>query len=260
MPEASNVGNNRLKRVHMLRETWLIFQRYLRQTVRTKLGVLFGVLQPMLYLLFFGPLVGGVASGSWRLVVPGLLIQLTLLSAGLTGFGIVFDQRFGVLDRFRTTPVSRLALLLGRVGKDVVVLLVQAGLIVGVGVGLGLRAPVGGVVLGLLLLVPLATGVAAASYAVALRPGAQELFAPLMSTALIPLLLLSGAFLPMSLGPRWLDVVSRFDPFRYAVDALRALFAGAYTDVDVWLGALVIGVLTAASITFGVRAFQRSAA
>src|SRR4051794_16702567 len=184
------------------RETGLIFERYLRQTLRTRIGVAFGLLQPMLYLLFFGPLVGGVTTGAWRLVVPGLLIQLTLLSAGLAGFGIVFDVRSGVLDRFRTTPVSRLALLLGRVGRDVLVVLVQAAVIVAVGVGLGLRAPLAGVALGLLLLVPLATGVAAASYAVALRPRAQELFAPMMSTVLIPLLLLSGAFLPMSLGPR----------------------------------------------------------
>lgn len=244
----------------LLRATGLIFGRYLRQTLRTRIGVLFGLLQPMLYLLFFGPLVGSVAAGSWRLVVPGLLIQLTLLSAGLTGFGVVFDQRFGVLDRLRTTPVSRLALLLGRVLRDVLVLLVQAALIILAGVGLGLRAPVGGVALGLLLLIPLTAGVAATSYAVALRPGAQELFAPLMSTLLIPLLLLSGAFLPMSLGPRWLDLLSRLDPFRYPVDALRALYAGHYASEPVLIGALTTVGLTAIAITVGVRAFQRATA
>jgi ABC-2 type transport system permease protein len=240
------------------RETGLIFERYLRQTLRTRIGVAFGLLQPMLYLLFFGPLVGGVTTGAWRLVVPGLLIQLTLLSAGLAGFGIVFDVRSGVLDRFRTTPVSRLALLLGRVGRDVLVVLVQAAVIVAVGVGLGLRAPLAGVALGLLLLVPLATGVAAASYAVALRPRAQELFAPMMSTVLIPLLLLSGAFLPMSLGPRWLDLLSRLDPFRYAVDALRALFAGSYTSGAVAAGVAATAGLTAVAVTAGVRAFHRA--
>jgi ABC-2 type transport system permease protein len=242
------------------RETWLLFRRYLRQTLRTRIGVVFGVLQPMLYLLFFGPLVSGLNTGSWRLIVPGLLIQLTLLSAGLAGFGIVFEQRFGVLDRLRTTPVSRLALLLSRVGRDVLVLLTQAVLIVLVGLALGLRAPAAGVVLGLLLLVPLTAGVAAASYAVALRPGAQELFAPMMSTVLIPVLLLSGAFLPMSLGPRWLDLLSRLDPFRYAVDALRALYAGHYTSAPVLIGALVTAGLTTFTITVGVRAFHRATA
>ena len=242
----------------LTRDTGLIFGRYLRQTLRTRIGVLFGVLQPMLYLVFFGPLVGSLASSSWQLVVPGLLIQLTLLSAGLTGFGIVFDQRFGVLDRLRTTPVSRLALLLGRVLRDVLVLLIQATLIVLVGVALGLRAPVAGVMLGLLLLVPLAGGVAAASYAVALRPGARELFAPLMSTVLIPLVLLSGAFLPMSLGPRWLDLLSRLDPFRYAVDALRALYAGHYTSAPVLIGAFATAGLTTLTIAVGVRAFHRA--
>ncbi|TQS46566.1 ABC transporter permease [Cryptosporangium phraense] len=232
--------------------TWLIFQRAMRQTLRTKVGVLFGLLQPMLYLLFFGPLV----NGSWPIVVPGLLIQLVLLSAGLAGFGIVFDQRFGVLDRLRTTPIGRLPLLLGRVLRDVVVLLVQALVIVLVGLALGLRAPVGGVLLGLVLLVPLAGGVAAASYAVALRPGAQDLFAPVMSTVVIPLVLLSGAFLPMTLGPRWLDVVSHADPFRYAVDALRELYAGHYASTSVLVGAGLTLVLAAGATAFGVRAFK----
>ncbi|GAA3385829.1 ABC transporter permease [Cryptosporangium minutisporangium] len=239
--------------------TWLIFRRHLRQTMRTKIGVLFGVLQPMLYLLFFGPLLDELGGGSWQLVVPGLLVQLVLFSAGLAGFGIVFDARFGVLDRLRATPASRLALLLGRVLRDVVVLLVQAALIVLVGLVLGLRAPVGGVLLGLLLLVPLAVGAAAASYAVALLPDATELFAPLMTTAVVPLVLLSGAFLPMTLGPRWLDVLSRLDPFRYAVDALRDLFAGRYLTGPVLLGTAVTLGLAAAATALGVRAFQRDA-
>jgi ABC-2 type transport system permease protein len=236
--------------------TWLIFRRYLRQTLRTKIAVLFGVLQPMLYLLFFGPLLDELGSGSWQLVVPGLLVQLVLLSAGLAGFGIVFDQRFGVLDRLRATPAPRLALLLGRVLRDVAVLLTQAGLIVLAGVALGLRAPVAGVVLTLVLLVPLAGGVAAASYAVALRPGATELFAPVMTTIVVPLTLLSGAFLPMTLGPRWLDLLSRLDPFRYAVDALRELFAGRYASGPVLLGTAMTVAVAAAAIIFGVRAFR----
>ena len=239
--------------------TWLIFRRHLGQTLRTKIGVLFGVLQPMLYLLFFGPLVDELGGGSWRLVVPGLLVQLVLLSAGLAGFGIVFDQRFGVLDRLRATPASRLALLLGRVLRDVVVLVVQAVLIVLVGLALGLRAPVAGVLLAIVLLVPLAAGVAAASYAVALRPGATELFAPVMSTIVVPLTLLSGAFLPMTLGPRWLDVLSRFDPFRYAVDALRELFDGRYTSGPVLLGTAVTVALAVAATSLGVRAFRSDA-
>ncbi|WP_051571378.1 ABC transporter permease [Cryptosporangium arvum] len=243
--------SGRGREVRLAQSTWVIFERYLRQTLRTKIGVALGVLQPMLYLLFFAPLLD-----SWPVSVPGLLVQLVLLSAGLAGFGIIFDKRFGVLDRMRATPAPRLALLLGRVLRDVVVLLVQAGLIVLVGFALGLRVPVAGVALTLLLLVPLAGGVAAASYAVALRPGADELFAPLMSTVVVPLTLLSGAFLPMTLGPRWLDVLSRLDPFRYPVDALRELFAGRYTSGPVLLGTALTLAIAVGATTLGVRAFR----
>ena len=121
------------------------------------------------------------------------------------------------------------------------------------------EAGVAGVLFALVLLVPLAGGVAAASYAVALRPGAGEFFAPLMSTIVIPLVLLSGAFLPMTLGPRWLDLASRLDPFRYAVDALRELFAGHYTSAPVLLGTALTHALAVVTTTLGVRAFGQDA-
>ncbi|MFI5956416.1 ABC transporter permease [Cryptosporangium sp. NPDC051539] len=76
---------------------------------------------------------------------------------------------------------------------------------------------------------------------------------------LIPLVLLSGAFLPMTSGPRWLEVLSHADPFRYAVDALRELFAGHYTSAAVWLGAGLTLVLAAGATALGVRAFRRDA-
>jgi ABC-2 type transport system permease protein len=87
----------------------------------------------------------------------------------------------------------------------------------------------------------------------------QPLFylSPLMSTLVIPLMLLSGALLPMSLAPAWLDVVSRFTPFRYTVEALRALFAGSSTSSTVLWGVLVTVVFTGVGSTIGTKVFQR---
>lgn len=182
-------------------------------------------------LALFGPLPGTyLGHASRQIFVPGVLIQLSLLSARLAGFGIVFDARFGVLERLRVTPTARLALLLGRVLTNTVVLLGQALIVIMVGAAFGFRAPVAGLLIGLALLVPLATGLATLSYAFALVLKPQELFAPLSSTFVVPLLLLSGALLPMSTAPGWLDAVSRATPFRYAVEALRAAFAGHYSS------------------------------
>jgi len=247
----------------MLRDTMLIYRRYVRQTLRTRVAVLFGLLQPILYLTLFGPLlvklagVRGFGANAWQVYVPGILVQLGLFSAGFVGFGLIADLRFGVIERLRVTPVSRAALLLGRVLRDLTVLGVQAVLLLAAAVAMGLRAPVAGVVLGVALMLMLAAGVASLSYALALATRSEDAFAPLLTTAVVPLMLLAGIMLPMTLAPRWLDVVSRCTPLRYATDAIRALFAGHYTATPVLEGWAAVGVLATASVAYGTHRFRR---
>jgi ABC-2 type transport system permease protein len=229
---------------------------YLRGAFASRLGVVMGAVQPFLFLVLFGPLFDRSGVGSWGQLVPGLLMQLGLTSAGMVGFGIVFDQRFGVLERLRVAPVSRVTLLLGRVLKDSALLLAQAVALIAVGYALGLRAPLPGVLLGLLLMIVLSVGLASLSYAAALTVK-QELFAPLMGTLVVPLMLLSGALLPMSLAPAWLDVISRCTPFRYAVEALRSLFAGVYGAPAVLWGVLVTLAFAVVGVALGTRTFQK---
>ena len=126
----------------MLRDIWLIFTHQLRITMGSRAGLAFGMIQPVLNLALFGPLLTTyIGPDSWQVFVPGVLMQLALLSAGLAGFGIVFDARFGVLERQRVTPASRIALLLGRVFTNVVVLLGQSALVVAVGFAFGPQSP-----------------------------------------------------------------------------------------------------------------------
>ncbi|MYV71141.1 ABC transporter permease, partial [Streptomyces sp. SID2131] len=114
----------------LLHDTALIFGRYARQTLRSPFQILFGVLMPLLHLLFFGPLLTGLPLGregdSWQVLVPGLLLQLGLFGASFAGFSIIMEKNWGVLDRMRATPVSRLALLLGRVLRDAALFVFQA--------------------------------------------------------------------------------------------------------------------------------------
>ncbi|GAA5069685.1 ABC-2 type transport system permease protein [Thermocatellispora tengchongensis] len=240
-----------------MRDTYLIFRHNMRIQLRHKSAVLFGAAQPALFLVLFGPLFTSV--GTWEILVPGLIVQLALFSAGLAGFGIVFDVRFGVLDRLRVTPAGRTPLLLGRVLGNVAVLLVQTVLLLALGYAFGLRAPLPGVLLGLALIVPLGVSLASLSYAVALTID-QETFAPMVSTVIVPLTLLSGAFLPMSMAPPWLDAVSRLTPFRYVVEALREMFTGHYATPAVAAGAAVTAALTALCLALAARVFARATA
>lgn len=241
--------------MNVIRDTWLIFRHDVRISLRQRAGIVFGVLQPMLYLVLFGPLFATI--GTWETLIPGLLIQVALLSAGLAGFGIVFDARSGVLERLRVTPARRVALLLGRVLAGSVVLLLQSLVLVAVGYAFGLRAAVPGVLVGLVLMILLGVGLAALSNAIALTMN-PDAFAPVMSTAVIPLILLSGAFLPMSMAPGWLDALSLATPFRHVLEALRELFAGHYVTGTVATGAAVSVVLAVACVVVGTRVFNRA--
>src|SRR5262249_61163000 len=115
-------------------------------------SMLLGLVQPGLSLVLLAPALprlpagaaGGGAGGAaeaYRFFVPGLLIQLALFGSTFVGFAIISDWRAGVIERYRVTPVSRLAILSGRVLRDMVALVVQSIVLILAGGAFGLRAP-----------------------------------------------------------------------------------------------------------------------
>jgi ABC-2 type transport system permease protein len=247
-------------------DTILIFSRQLRLMLRQPAWLIIGLIQPILYLVLFGPLLTRVAAGglpgfpagnSYSFFVPGLLIQLGLFGAAFVGFSIIADWRAGVIERFRVTPVSRLALLAGRVLRDVVVLIVQAIVLVLAGVAFGMRAPLGGVLVGLGFIAVVAVSLAAISYTVGLLLKSEDALAPLLNMVMVPLMLLSGIMLPMTLGPGWLQGIARVTPFRYIIDAMRAAFQGSYGGVIMVEGVGVAVGLAALCLWVASRAFVR---
>jgi ABC-2 type transport system permease protein len=248
----------------LLHDTALIYGRYLRQSLRSRFALLFGVLMPLLYLLFFGPLLTGLPLGgpgsSWQLLVPGLLLQLGLFGASFAGFTIIIEKSQGVVERMRVTPVSRLALLLGRVLRDATLFVFQAVLLVLAALVMGLRAPLPGVLIGFGFVALLTVSLAALSYALAMRMDTPQTFGPAINALTMPSMLLSGLMLPMTLGPGWLDVLSHLMPFRYLVDAVRDAYVGAYATAHMLYGAVVAVGLAVLAVTVGTRVFRTAGA
>lgn len=248
----------------LLHDTALIYGRYLRQSLRSRFALLFGVLMPLLYLLFFGPLLTGLPLGgpgsSWQLLVPGLLLQLGLFGASFAGFTIIIEKGQGVVERMRVTPVSRLALLLGRVLRDATLFVFQAVLLVLAALVMGLRAPLPGVLIGFGFVALLTVSLAALSYALAMRMDTPQTFGPAINALTMPSMLLSGLMLPMTLGPGWLDVLSHLMPFRYLVDAMRDAYVGAYATAHMLYGAVVAVGLAVLAVTVGTRVFRTAGA
>ncbi|MCW2527346.1 MAG: multidrug transporter permease [Pseudonocardiales bacterium] len=252
--------------MNILDTTGVVFARQMRILLRNPVWVAFGLTQPILYLVLFGPLLTKVRTGglggsaSWSVFVPGLLLQLAIFGAGFAGFGIIQEMREGVLDRQRVTPAPRLALLLGRSLGSVVTIGVQAVLLVVVAIPFGLRPSWGGVVLSIIAICVLALGISAASYSMGIILKEEDSFAPFIQSVSLPLLLLSGVLLPMSLAPTWLHNLSRANPLTYLVDATRSLFVGHYSATNVATGVIVTAALTAFLAWWGTRAFQRMSA
>ena len=249
-------------------DTLFVYRRQQRLILRVPAFIIVGVLQPILYLALFGPLLtklpagtlsGGSGTGgtaeAYRFFVPGLLIQLALFGSAFVGFAIISEWRAGVIERFRVTPVSRLALLTGRVLRDVVTLVSQATVLILVGVAFGLRAPVAAVLLSYVFLVLVAIGLSALSYAVALRLKSEDAFAPLINSVVVPLILLSGVMLPMTLGPGWLQGIARISPYRYIIDAMREAYAGQYWNSIMIEGLCVAAGTAALFLWLGSRVF-----
>ncbi|MFF8597586.1 ABC transporter permease [Streptomyces sp. NPDC015232] len=247
-----------------LHETAVLFGRYARQTLRSPFQILFGTLMPLLYLFLFGPLLTRLPLGregdSWQVLVPGLLLQLGLFGASFAGFAVVMEKNWGVLERLRVTPVSRLALLLGRVLRDTALFVFQAVLLVLAALAMGLRVPLAGLLVGFGFVALLTFSLASLSYALALRLPSPQEFGPAVNTLAMPSMLLSGLLLPMTLAPGWLDLLSRFMPFRYLVDAVRDAFVGHYATPAMLYGVLVALGLAALAVTVGTRAFRTAGA
>ena len=248
----------------MLVETWVVCARQTKMLLRNPVWVFFGLTQPILFLVLFGPLLKNVSGGglggnnSWKVFVPGLVLQLTIFGAGFAGFGIIQELREGVVDRQRVTPAHRLALILGRTLSNVATIGVQAVVLTLVAIPFGLRASFLGVVLTILLVCVLAMGLAAASYSMGLILRDEDSFAPVIQSLTLPLLLLSGVFLPMSLAPTWLRRTSQANPLSYVVDGSRSLFAGDIASGDTAAAVVATVSVTAALLWWGTRRFQRN--
>jgi ABC-2 type transport system permease protein len=250
----------------LARDTWLIFQRQTLLLWRNPIWVFVGIFQPVMYLLLFGPLLkpalaplGATTNAeTYRIFVPGLLVLIAIFGGLFQGFGLIAELRAGIIERSRVTPVSRIALLLGRSLRDVLSLLVQAVIITVLALFFGLSVFIVDLLLAYLLLALIAMMTSAVSYGVALRVKSEDALAPLMNTVAQPVLLLSGILLPLAFAPDWLRRIADWNPFSWAVDGTRALFAGDLGDNKVWQGLLIIAVLAVAAVVWAAREFARS--
>ena len=251
----------------MLRDAMITFRYQMRLLLREPVWIVIVMIQPLLYLALFAPLLDTLAGtpgfppgNAWQVFVPGLLIQLGIFGSMFVGFGIIAEIRYGTVERMRVTPASRLGLLLGRVLRDTLVLLVQAALLTLIAIAFGLRVPLAGALITVGIVGLLGVSLASLSYAAGLWLKSEDALAPLLNMVSVPVLLLSGILLPMTLAPRWLQRLAELNPFSHVVDASRAAFRNELGDRSLVVGLICAAVLAVFGLAVATRTFQRESA
>jgi ABC-2 type transport system permease protein len=252
--------------VKLARDTWLVFQRQILLLVRVPVGIAFNLAQPVTYVLLFAPVLKlalkseGVTSyaQAYRVYVPGLLAVMALFGGLYGGFGLLAEIRSGIVERAWVTPVSRLAMMLGRALRDVANLLVSAVIITLFAMIFGLRVGVWNVLLAMPLLAILSLGSIALGYSLCMWARSEGALSTVINTISMPLALLAGTLVPLSLAPLWLLDVARWNPFYWVTSGVRALYTGQFGAAVVWQGLIVAAVLAVLTTTWSVRMFARA--
>jgi len=244
-------------------ETAVVFAREVRPQLRNPIGLVFGMAQPVVFLVLFGSLLSGLAWGggdtAWQWFVPGTLIMMGLSGTISAGYMLMTEMSGGSLDRMLVTPISRSAMLVGRTGKEALLLLAQSALIIVVVLPFGFEFHLVGAVVAMLLLAVIGIGLGAFSCALAVLARKQEsLFYVVQQTLLFPLLMLSGVLLPLGTAPTWMRAVSRVNPLTYVVEAERDLFAGHLSGTAVLHGVASAVGFAVVGVLVGARAMRRA--
>jgi ABC-2 type transport system permease protein len=251
-------------------DTWFMTQRHLRNLFRQPVWIFISLVQPVVWLLLYGALfrriveIPGFGSGSYiDFLTPGVVVMTCLFSAGWSGMGLIDDLDRGVVDRFLVSPASRGALIAGRLIQGAVVGVIQAAIIIVLGLIIGAKYPGGvpGIVALTICAVLLGTGVGALSNGVALLSRREETMIAVSNFVLLPLTFLSSVFMAQALMPGWMQSVAKYNPVNWAVQAGRAGLASTpdWSLVLTRMGwLLVFTVVCTWLATRAFRVYQKS--
>jgi ABC-2 type transport system permease protein len=250
----------------MVADTRSVFLREMSLILRDPFSIIFSLVQPLVFLGLFGPLLAGsvdptALSGQSPLqwFLPGVVVMICLFGTSMTGSNLLYEISLGSYERTLAAPIHRSSILVGRSLKELAPLVVQAAIIVAVSIPFGFVLYPVQVVAGLLLLGVFGIGMGALSNALAIAARKSEwLFWAVQQSLLFPLLILSGMMLPLEAGPQWMRVVSAFNPLTYIVNAERALFAGTFADPAIPLAVLAALITCALGMWAGIAQVRRS--
>jgi ABC transporter DrrB family efflux protein len=246
-----------------VRPTLVLTRRHLLHLFRIRGLALWSTAQPIMFLLLFTFVFGGVISretGHYiTFVVPGIVTQFLALTVFATAIGVHTDISQGLIDRFRSLPIARSAVLSGRIFSDALRCAFNIVVIIVVGALLGFRCSTGPVPIVGAFLLAIAFGVALAWVGawIGLTVRSVETVNTVGTIWVVPLMFFSSLFVPTHTLPGWLQPFVKINPLSSIADALRALTLGGATTTPVLTSlAWTTGILITFA-TLAVRQYRR---
>ncbi len=242
----------------------VLTERNLIAYLRIPQALFFSSVQPVMFVLLFRYVFGGairVPGHSYvDFLMPGIFVQTMAFGAVSTSIGLAEDLHKGLVERFRSLPMARSAVLAGRTTADLVRNVVVAAIITAVGYGVGFRvqtailAFLAGLGVVLAFSYALSWGFAIVGLSASNSETAQVMAFPI----LFPLTFASSAFVPVATLPGWLQVFARHQPVSEVIDATRALMLGGPTARPVVTALAWCGGLLVVLAPLAVRRYRRS--
>jgi ABC transporter DrrB family efflux protein len=246
-------------------DSLLIAKRNLLVWVRVPAYLVFTVIQPVMFVLLFRYVFGGAiqVQGSTYVdfLMPGITAQTAAFASFATAIALAQELKKGVIDRLRSMPMARSAVLSGRLVADTGRMLVTILIIVGVGYLVGFRFSNGFVpAVGMVVLATvfgLSICVIAAFTGLAI--GDEESVQAFGLIWLFPLTFVSSAFVPISSMPGWLQAFANNQPVTYVINAMRSLAIGGPLAADLWKSIAWLAGIFVVFVPLAVRAYRRAA-
>jgi ABC transporter DrrB family efflux protein len=246
-------------------DTLTITRRNLLVWLRVPAYIVFTVIQPVIFVLMFRYVFGGaihvpVKGGYVNFLMPGIIAQTAAFATFGTAIALAQELKKGVIDRLKSMPMARSAVLTGRIVADTLRMLVTILIVVGVGYAVGFRFEngVGPAILMIVMAVFLGVSICMISAFTGLAIGDEESVQAFGLIWLFPVTFLSSAFVPISSMPGWLQAFANNQPVTYVVDTMRALALGGPVYSSLWKSLVwLVGIL----VVFGplaVRAYKRA--
>ena len=246
-----------------LKDSGVVIWRQLIQLPRNPEVLIFALIQPVMFVLLFRYVFGGAiqtpGESYVNYLMPGIFAQTVAFGAVASGIGLAEDLRRGIIDRFRSLPMARSAVLVGRTVSDLVRNAAVVAVMMGVGLLVGFR-PSGSVIaiivaFGLLFLTSFAFSWIGVVIALSMKT--VEAVQSAGFIWLFPLTFASSAFVPTDSMPSWLQGFAVNQPFTVVVNAVRALFLAQPVGNLVWLSVVWMGGISAVMIPLATRQYRR---